>query len=179
MARDTTESAAPEQLKPGTRIAAVVSTYHGELTGAMRDAAAKELLAAGLASENFLVVEAPGAFELPVIARRLALREDIDAVLCFALILKGETQHDEVIAHATASALQDLALTTGRPILFGVLTCATIEQARERALGSEKNKGREVARAAIAVLDALDRAATVGERRDSMGFQSRSTEAQR
>ncbi|MCE9595172.1 MAG: 6,7-dimethyl-8-ribityllumazine synthase [Planctomycetes bacterium] len=177
MVRDASQSPTELRLETGTRIAAVVSNYHRDVTGAMLESARRELANAGLAEADLIVIDAPGAFELPVLARRLALREDIDAVLCFGLVLKGETRHDEYLAQSVANALQHVALSTGRPVLFGVLTCDTVEQARERALAAEQggkhDKGREVALAAIAVLDALERAAKVGSPSAAMGFQPR------
>lgn len=175
MARDDSQDAPQAVLPPDTRIAAVVSRYHAELCDAMLDSARRELTAAGLGASDLLVVEAPGAFELPVLARRLALREDVDAVMCLGVVLKGETRHDEYIAQSVSNALQQVALATGRPVLFGVLTCETLEQARARALpaqrGGREDKGREVARAAIAVLAALELSARIGERSAPVGFQ--------
>ena len=173
---------APFRLAPGARLGAVVSSYHLELTQAMFESAARELSEAGLASDDLVRVDAPGAFELPLVARRLALRDDLDAVLCLGLVLKGETSHDRYIAAAVADALQRVALETDKPILFGVLTCDTLEQARARALPAEEggahDKGREVARAALATLSALQRAAEQGRERRAAGFRpARSEEA--
>jgi 6,7-dimethyl-8-ribityllumazine synthase len=177
MVRDASQSPTELRLEPGTRIAAVVSNYHRDLTGAMLESARRELANAGLAEGDLIVVDAPGAFELPVLARRLALREDVDAVLCFGLVLKGETRHDEYLALSVANALQHVALSTGRPVLFGVLTCETLDQALARVLPSDRggkhDKGREVALAAIGVLDALERAAKTGSPKAAMGFQPR------
>jgi 6,7-dimethyl-8-ribityllumazine synthase len=147
------------RLAPGTRVGAVVSDYHADVTGPMTESARRELVAAGLAESDFVVVRAPGAFELPFLARELARRADIDAVLCFALVLKGETEHDRYIADAAAHGLVRASLETATPVHFGVLTCATLEQAIARARpaadGGELDKGREVARAAIGTLQAL------------------------
>jgi len=143
------------------RVAAVVSTYHREVTEAMLASAAGTLEEAGLPPERLAVVHVPGAFELPLVARRLARRPDVDAVLCFGLVLKGETEHDRHIAAAVARALQQVALETDTPVLFGVLTCGTLEQAERRARPRERgglDKGREVALAALGALDALRRA---------------------
>lgn len=160
MAIDPNNDPARLELHPGVRVGAVVSRYHGELTGAMLRSARAELEAAGLAPEALVELSAPGAFELPVIASELARREDIDAVLCFGLVLKGETEHDRHIARAVAHGLVEISLRERKPVLFGVLTCNTLEQARARALspaeGGEQDKGREVARAAIEALGALD-----------------------
>jgi len=165
---------APAALRPGVRIGAVVSTFHGELTGAMLASARRELMAAGLAEADLLVLEVAGSFELPLVARRLAVREDVDAVLCLGLVLKGETPHDVYIAHAVSNGVLQASLETDKPVLFGVLTCDTLEQARARALppdqGGTHDKGAEVARAALAALAAMQAAPSVGTVRESMGF---------
>ncbi len=152
----------------------MVSTYHRDLTGAMLASARAELEAAGLAPADLVVVEAPGAFELPIVARTLGAREDIRAVLCFGLVLKGETSHDLHIATAVSQALQRVALDIDTPMLFGVLTCNTLEQAKARALpenqGGSHDKGREVARAAIDVLAALEAARLADTARPRAGF---------
>jgi 6,7-dimethyl-8-ribityllumazine synthase len=161
-------------LRAGARLAAVVSSYHPELTQALFDSARRELERCGLEGE-LLRVDAPGAFELPLLARRLGLRDDVDAVLCLGLVLKGETPHDRYIADAVAHGLQRVALEVDKPVLFGVLTCDTLEQARARALpasdGGGHDKGREVARAAVSALAALERARDEGRRQRPAGFQ--------
>jgi 6,7-dimethyl-8-ribityllumazine synthase len=138
----------------------VVSEFHSELTLAMLESAQGVLSAAGLAAEDLEVARVPGAFELPLVARRFARREDIQAVICLALVLKGETTHDQWVAHAAAEGILKAGLDTDTPVLFGVLTCGTLEQARARALPESKgglhDKGAELARAALQVLAALD-----------------------
>ncbi len=140
----------------------------------MAGSARRELESCGLARENFFQVASPGAFELPLIARRLAVRDDIHAVLCFGLVLKGETSHDTHIAAAAAQGIQMAALQTDKPILFGVLTCATLEQAQARALPAEQggkyDKGRELARAASLALEALKQAGEIGVAERGAGF---------
>ena len=91
--RATRPLAAPRLPKRG-RIACVVSAYHADLTGRMLESALDTLAAAGLARSRVDVIEAPGTFELPVLARAAARRRDVLAVLCFGLVLKGETEHD-------------------------------------------------------------------------------------
>lgn len=166
----------PADLPAGHRVAAVVSTYHAELTRAMLASARRTLEAAGLAPEDVPALEVAGAFELPLVARRLAVRDDVDAVLCFALVLKGETSHDVHIARAVAHGITQAALDADTPVLFGVLTCDTLEQARARVLsaeeGGEHDKGAEVARAALAAMAAMRAAPEVGLRGSGVGFQS-------
>lgn len=164
----------PRSLESGTRIGAVVSQYHRAVTTAMLESARDELARCGLEDGDLLVVDAPGAYELPLLARQLGLREDVHAVLCLGLVLKGETSHDQHIASAVAHALQQVSLQCDKPILFGVLTCNDLEQARARALRAEQggkyDKGREVARAAVDALAAQRAARDIGSKRAAMGF---------
>lgn len=160
MALDPNDSERDEKTRTrrvpdGTRVVAVVSSYHGELTGAMQASAEKVLIDAGMEPGAFEVVEVPGAFELPLAAQWSALRREVDAVLCFGLVLKGETTHDQTIAFAAAQGITQVGLDTNKPVLFGLLTCQTIEQARARALPASaggQDKGAEVARAAVDML---------------------------
>ena len=91
----------------------------------------------------------PGAYELPQAAHRLAAAGRYDAIVCIGALIRGETAHFDVLAHATAAAVQDAARATGVPMAFGVLTCEDHAQARARAGGARGNKGREAALAAI------------------------------
>jgi 6,7-dimethyl-8-ribityllumazine synthase len=161
----TSSGEAPRTLPPGTRIAICSSTYHGALIDLMRASARRVLTAAGVAQADLLEVRVPGAFELPIVARRCALRPDVHAVLCFGLVLRGETDHDRYIAHAVAQGLVDVSLETDTPVLFGVLTPNDLQQAERRARPREQgglDKGREVAAAAIEVLAALHTVDTFG-----------------
>jgi 6,7-dimethyl-8-ribityllumazine synthase len=164
MVRPTEKRAPSQQVPSGARIACVLSTYHAEITEEMSRAARAVLLEAGLAARSWREVRVPGAFELPLVAKALARRADVDAVLAFGLVLRGETEHDRHIAAAVSQGLMTAALETGKPILFGVLTCATLEQARARARRGGHDKGGEVARAAIGVLRALEEAEQRGRR---------------
>ena len=110
---------------------------------------------------------APGAFELPVLADQLLSSHEVSAVLCFGVLIKGETTHDFHIASAVGHALQQVALEHDRPVLFGLLTCETLAQARARALpggrGEVPDKGCEVARAAIDAVRSMDLAGDEGD----------------
>lgn len=159
MSRDEASSSDVPRATRRLRVATVVSSYHHELTGTMQSSAAAVLRHAGVADEDLYTYTAPGAFELPLVAQRLAERDELDAVLCFGLVLKGETEHDRYIAEAVAHGLLQIGLATDKPVLFGVLTCSTLEQARRRAKPAAEgglDKGREVALAALRVLAALD-----------------------
>jgi 6,7-dimethyl-8-ribityllumazine synthase len=167
MALDPKSADRDRPLRPGVRVAAVVSSFHDELTGAMLASARRELVLCGMAEADFEVAWVPGSFELPLAARRFARRADVDAVLALGLVLTGETTHDRWVAQGATLGLMQASLETDTPILFGVLTCQSLEQARARALppeaGGREDKGREVARAAVATLNALDRIDGAGE----------------
>ncbi|HED65597.1 MAG TPA: 6,7-dimethyl-8-ribityllumazine synthase [Planctomycetes bacterium] len=146
------------RLRAAARVACVASTYHGEVVGAMVESARETLVFAGLDEARFELVHVPGAFELPIVAQRLARRDDVDAVLAFGLVLKGETDHDRHIARSVVDALMRIGLETETPVLLGLLTCPTLEHAIQRARRAGEgglDKGAEVARAAVQVLATL------------------------
>ena len=166
MARSSTDPDRTPRLPEGARVALVVSGYHAELTGGMARSAAETLRAAGLGDDALLEVPAPGAYELPILAQALAERVDVDAVLCFGLVLRGETDHDRYISAAVADALQRVGLEARKPVLFGLLTCNTLDQAVARARRADEgglDKGREVARAAIEALATLEQIRATAE----------------
>lgn len=162
MKRSPRKTTPPRLQRPGARIAAVVSRFHPDLTEPMLASAKQELAASGVRERDVRVVWVPGSFELPLVARALARRADVDAVLCLGIILRGETDHDIYVAEGAVQGLMQATLETNKPLLLGILTCETLEQARARALppelGGEEDKGREVARSAIEILAALDEA---------------------
>ncbi len=167
MARNPSSSlpSQPGPIPKGVRLAAVVSDFHSDLTGAMLESARSIWTSAGLADADLEVARVPGAFELPLVARRFAQRSDIHAVICFGLVLKGETTHDYWVAHAATEGIMKVSLETDTPVLFGVLTCDTLDQARTRALsvsqGGVEDKGAELARATLQVLSALESASGI------------------
>lgn len=173
MALDPNSSNRERKTRPDTRIACVVSRFHDELTGAMLRSAIAELAASGVDKASIRVSWVPGSFELPLVARRLARTTDAECVIAIGLILKGETRHDEYVAQATTQGLASVAMQADKPVMFGVLTCDTLQQARDRALsvdeGGKEDKGREIARAAIEVLCTLDE---IGEMQniENIGF---------
>ncbi len=175
MALDPNSSQRERKTRPDTRVACVVSRFHDELTGAMLRSAIAELGKAGVDPESVRVSWVPGSFELPLVARRGARVTDAECVLAIGFVLKGETRHDEYVAQATTQGLVSASMQADKPIMFGVLTCDTLEQARDRALsvdeGGKEDKGREIARAAIDVLCTLDEVAQT-KNVESIGFGS-------
>jgi len=131
------------------RFAVVVSRFNAEVTDGLLAGALSALDAAGVTADARTIVRVPGAFELPVTAQRLAESGRFDAVLCLGCLIKGDTMHFEYLAEAVSQGLSRVALDSGVPVAFGVLTTLTDEQALERARPGDENKGAEVARAAI------------------------------
>ncbi len=156
MARPNESESEIPRLPAGTRVACVASTYHEGVVGPMVASARATLEAAG--ASKIVDHDAPGAFELPLIAQRLARRGDLHAVLAFGLVLKGETDHDRHISRAVSGALMRVALEADKPVLFGLLTCPTLEHALRRSQPRAEgglDKGHEVALAAIRTLNTL------------------------
>jgi len=133
----------------------VVSAYHSDISGTLATGARRIFESAGGRSDRLEQVMAPGAFELPVIASAAAQRSDVDAVVAIGCVLTGETSHDRYISDAVAHGLMRVGLDSGKPVCFGVLTCATIEQARARAGGTKGNKGEEAMGAALHAVAAI------------------------
>jgi 6,7-dimethyl-8-ribityllumazine synthase len=137
------------------RFSIVVSRYNEHITTKLLAGAVETLRAGGVADDAIDVAWVPGAWEIPLVAQRLALSEQYDAVLCLGAVIKGETTHDEHINRQVSSSLGQIALESDVPILFGVLTCNTVEQAIHRAGGNVGNKGQECAAAALEMVRLL------------------------
>lgn len=139
---------------PG-RWAIVVSRYNDSITTKLLDGAIATLAAAGVADAAIDVIWAPGAFELPLVADRLAHSDEYVAVLALGAVIRGETTHDQHINRAVSVGLMEAGLHAGVPVLFGVLTCETLEQAIHRSGGNVGNKGVECAEAALEMVSLL------------------------
>jgi 6,7-dimethyl-8-ribityllumazine synthase len=131
------------------RFAIVVSRYNDSITGRLLQGAVHSLTTHGVADADIDVAWVPGAWEIPLIAERLAQTRRYAAVLCLGAVIRGETTHDQHINRQVSLNLGEIALRLGVPIAFGVLTCNTVEQALNRAGGSHGNKGEECANAAL------------------------------
>jgi 6,7-dimethyl-8-ribityllumazine synthase len=139
----------------GLRIAVVVSRFNEMITKALLDGALSGLRRHGLDQEDVTVAWVPGAFELPLAAKRLAASGEFDAVICVGAVIRGSTAHFEHVAGQAAAGAARAALDTGVPVVFGVLTTDTIEQAIERSGTKAGNKGLDAAVAAIEMADLL------------------------
>jgi 6,7-dimethyl-8-ribityllumazine synthase len=139
----------------GLRIAIVCGRFNDLITERLLAGATDCLLRHGVDEGSLTVVWAPGAFELPLVAARLASSGDYDAVICLGAVIRGATGHYEQVANQCASGILRAGLDTGVPVAFGVLTTDTIEQAIERAGTKAGNKGFESALTAIEMADLL------------------------
>lgn len=141
----------------GLRVGIATSRYHDAVTGRLLEGAQACFRASGGAADDLVLVDAPGAYELVAIAHALAMRTDLDAVVCLGCVLTGETRHDEYICEAVANGLASISARTGKPVAFGVLTCQSIAQAEARAGGAKGNKGEEAMKAAVIAAQAVRR----------------------
>jgi 6,7-dimethyl-8-ribityllumazine synthase len=137
----------------GMRVAIVVARFNHDITSELLDGAERILAKQGAAEVQVYWV--PGAFEAPLVAKRLAGSGTVDAVICLGAVIRGETAHFEYVAGETAAGISRAALDTGIPVIFGVLTVDDRGQARDRLGGKEGHKGDEAAYTAIEMVSLL------------------------
>ena len=127
------------------RIGIVVSEWNEDIPNNLYQGALDTLLSCGLRKENIHLVTVPGSYELPMGAQMLIENRSVEAVLCLGSVIRGETPHFDFVCNAVAQGVKDVALKTGRPVIFGVLTDNNVEQALARSGGALGNKGVEAA----------------------------------
>jgi 6,7-dimethyl-8-ribityllumazine synthase len=140
----------------GRRFAVVAGRFNRVVTEKLVDGAVAAFRQHGVSDDDLDVAWAPGAFELPLVARRLAQLGTFDAVVCVGAVIRGETAHFEHVAGQAARGIQQVGLDSGVPCIFGVLTTDTLEQALDRAGGKHGNKGWDAAVSAIEMANLLD-----------------------
>ncbi|MFY0687993.1 MAG: 6,7-dimethyl-8-ribityllumazine synthase [Cyclobacteriaceae bacterium] len=136
----------------GYRFAIVVSEWNTEVTESLYSGAYKTLLDLGATRENIERVDVPGSFELTLGSQWMAKKNDIDAVICLGCVIQGETRHFDFICQAVADGITNVSLKYDKPVIFGVLTPDTQQQAMDRAGGKHGNKGDEAAATAVKML---------------------------
>ena len=141
--------------RPDDSFAIVVSRFNDLVTARLLEGAVSTLRRHGASESRITAVWVPGSFELPLVAEKLAASGKFAAVIALGAVIQGSTTHHEYINHATAQGLMQAGQRTGVPVMFGVLTCPTMEQALDRAGGKVGNKGTEAALAAIELVDVL------------------------
>jgi 6,7-dimethyl-8-ribityllumazine synthase len=140
----------------GLRVALVCARFNGAITTRLLVGALDALEAAGVDRRDISIGWVPGAFEIPLLALSYADAErPYDAVITLGAVIRGDTGHYELVAGECARGVQDVQLSTRVPVIFGVLTTNTVEQALERSKPDETNKGREAALSALAMVSVL------------------------
>jgi 6,7-dimethyl-8-ribityllumazine synthase len=140
---------------PPGRFAVVAARFNGTIVEGLLAGALDGLKRHGVADEAIDVVHVPGSFEVPLVAQRLAGSGRYAAVICLGAVIRGDTGHYDHVAGEAASGVARAALATGVPVLFGILTCDTLEQAINRAGGKSGNKGFDAALTAIEMVNLL------------------------
>ena len=139
----------------GLKIAVVVSRFNGYVTERLLAGAADGLARHGVADNNVDVFKCPGAFEIPAVARKIVDMKKHDAVICLGAVVRGETPHFDYVAGESAKGVGQLSMTSPVPVIYGILTADTMEQAIDRAGGKAGNKGFDAAVAAIEMVNLL------------------------
>jgi|TARA_B100000965_G_scaffold398815_1_gene417560 6,7-dimethyl-8-ribityllumazine synthase len=133
----------------------VYTSWNADVVQDLLNETKKELLNQGVDEKNIAIKEVPGAFELPLATQFLAEEKEISAVISLGAIIRGDTPHFDFISSACIEGLQNVALKTSVPVICGVLTTNTVEQALERSEPSKMNKGKEFALSAMSMVEAL------------------------
>lgn len=137
------------------RFAIVVAQWNKNITSKLLDGALATFAECGVTEDRIDVAWVPGAWEIPLIAKRMAAGGKYAAIVCLGAVIRGETSHDEHINRGVSQAFMEIGLNHQLPVLFGVLTCNTLEQAIHRAGGRVGNKGSECADAALHMVGLL------------------------
>lgn len=140
---------------PAGRFAVVAARFNAAVVDALLAGALDAFRRHGVADDAVDVVRVPGSFEIPVVARRLAEAKAYAAVVCLGAVIKGDTDHYDHVAAAATNGILQASVLTGVPVIFGVLTCDTLEQAVNRAGGKAGNKGFEAAVTAVEMANLL------------------------
>jgi len=136
----------------GMRVGIVVAEWNMDITGALRDGALKTLLDNGVQADDITVKYVPGSFELTLGAQFLCEDKNMDAVICLGCVIQGETRHFDFICDAVAHGVTNVSLKYNKPVIFGVLTPNTLQQAQDRTGGKHNNKNDEAAVTAIKMI---------------------------
>ncbi len=140
---------------PPGRFALVVARFNGTIVEDLVAGALDGLRRHGVADDAIDLVRVPGCFEIPLVAQRLAAAGKYAALICLGAVIRGETSHYDHVAGEAAGGVARASLSSGIPVIFGVLTCETLDQAINRAGGKAGNKGFEAALAAIEMVNLL------------------------
>lgn len=140
----------------GLRVGIVCGRFNDLITDRLLSGAIDSLHRHGVDDKDITVTWIPGAFEAPLVARSLAERDDIDGVICLGAVIRGATSHYDFVAGQAAAGIQRAAMDSGKPVIFGILTTETLEQALDRAGAKVGNKGAEAAVTLIETVSVLN-----------------------
>ena len=143
------EVAAGNLRAEGLRFGIVVSRFNSFITERLLKGALDALAATGAGEDQLQILRVPGAFEIPLVAKKLAITGNVDAIIAIGCVLRGETSHYDYVCSEVARGVQLAQMDTGVPCIFSVLTCDTLEQAIDRAGGKSGNKGYDAGLAAV------------------------------
>ena len=149
MTRAGSSSAMPDLDGKGLRVAIIGARFNDHIVTKLRDGALRGLERLGVADNDIMESWVPGAFELPLAAKVLAQTGKVDAIICLGTVIKGDTPHFDYVCGEAARGIQDAQLATGVPVMFGVLTVNTEQQAIDRSGPGIDNKGDEAAVGAV------------------------------
>jgi 6,7-dimethyl-8-ribityllumazine synthase len=139
----------------GLRFALVASRFNDFIVDRLVGGAVDAILRHGGERENLRIVRVPGAFDMPVVAKQLAVKDDLDGIICLGAVIRGATPHFEYVAAEVSKGLAQVSLESGKAVGFGILTTDSLEQAIERAGSKAGNKGAEAALAALETAQVL------------------------
>ncbi len=139
----------------GMKIALVVSRFNSFLTEQLVKGAADAFVRLGGDEKDLLLVRVPGAYEIPLVAKKLAAAQAVDAVLALGAVVQGATAHADLINQATAKAFEEISVETGVPVLDGVVSAENLEQAVERCGTKQGNKGFSAMQSAVEMVNVL------------------------
>lgn len=139
----------------GKKFAIAASRFNDFITKQLIDGCVDTLLRHGVEKDNIELALVPGAFEIPLVAKKLSRQKGIDAVICLGTVIRGSTPHFDYIASEVSKGIASVSLESGVPVIFGVITADTIEQAIERAGTKDGNKGKDAALSAIEMANLL------------------------
>ncbi len=143
-------------ISQGKRYGIVISRFNEFISSRLLSGAVDTLLRHGVKEEEIEIYWIPGSFEVPMAASKVAQKKDIDGIICLGTLIRGDTPHFDYIAKEVSKGIAEVSLRSGKPVIFGIITADTLEQAIERAGTKAGNKGRDAALAVIEMVNLLE-----------------------
>ena len=140
----------------GKKFAIIAGRFNDFITNRLTDGATDALIRSGAVDSDISIIKVPGAFEIPLVAKKIAEKGNYDAIICVGAVIRGATSHYDYVCAELSKGIAHVSLDSGIPVMFGVLTTDTIEQAIERAGSKAGNKGWEAAVAAIEMVNLIE-----------------------